>query len=576
IRFDHAQWIDKAIIYQITPYTFVPNGDLQDIIKKIPELAVLGVNTLYLQPIYETYGGGQGYDILNYFRMRPDHGTTADLRQFITTARQYGMRIMLDFVPGHSSIHHRYAKNSVQYGTDSHYYNFYKRTRDNAPYSMHYNTHPQGFLYYFWTDLPMFDYDNPEVQRWMLEAAKFWLVNFDIDGYRIDAVWGVNARNPEWAKKLRRTLKSIKPEIFLLAEDKATWPATFDESFDAAYDWSASESWVSQWTWQWDYNPSANPTIFNYPSQGSRARMLREALTNYNNGYHPRAKILRFLENNDTQPFYLHHGQARTRMAAALLFALNGIPMMYNGQEIGHSTHPYSTYNIFESYASIRSLDTKLLFPYYQALIAIRNTYPSLSSENYREIPMSPSSAQFGFHRWLGQENIFVLINMANAPVTAQATLPVDRIEIDTLKTYYLTDMLSGEFLSVPGSELSNVSISLDAYHTRIFLLADSVLSVTPLPEKKIVSPGTFALEQNYPNPFNPRTTIAFSVPDPGNVSLKIYDILGQEVMVLLNQHKMAGDHKVEFDGSGLASGVYIYQLMYQKKNIQRKMVLLK
>jgi hypothetical protein len=73
--------------------------------------------------------------------------------------------------------------------------------------------------------------------------------------------------------------------------------------------------------------------------------------------------------------------------------------------------------------------------------------------------------------------------------------------------------------------------------------------------------PGTFELSQNYPNPFNPTTTIRFSIPQSGDVTLRVFDILGREVAVLVNEKRTAGRHDVTFDGTGLASGVYLYRL---------------
>jgi glycosidase len=573
---DKASWIDKAIIYQITPYNFVGNGQLSDVIDKIPELADLGVNTLYLQPIYETYFGGQGYDIINYFKMREDYGTLSDLREFINLAKSFNLRVLFDFVPGHTSIHHPYAESTVSFGTSSHYYDFYKRTLDDAPYSMHYNIHPDGFIYYFWRDLPIIEYDNPEVQRWMIEAARYWVEKFDIDGYRIDAVWGINARNPEFAEKLRFVLKSIKPELLLLAEDKATWPSTFENRYDAAYDWTPEESWVSHWSWQWDYNPNGNPTIFNYPNENSRASLLKNALTNNGNGYHPQAKILRFMENNDTQRFIKHHDLERTKMVAAFMFSLFGIPMLYNGQEIGYRIHPYDTYSVYLPGTSIRNSDTKGLFPYYKSLIGLRKLHPALYSENYKEISVTPNNAQFAFHRWEEQENIFVLMNMAESAIAVSVTLPIDDLNLDTTEVYYLTNMLSGDVIQGYPEELEEIEMSLEGFHTNLFLLADTIMYVNSIDETVKTISGTYQLSQNYPNPFNPITMINYELPITSDINLSIYNVLGQKVKTLVSGKKKAGYHQVEWDATGYASGVYYYQLHTGEFQDVKKMILLR
>ena len=73
--------------------------------------------------------------------------------------------------------------------------------------------------------------------------------------------------------------------------------------------------------------------------------------------------------------------------------------------------------------------------------------------------------------------------------------------------------------------------------------------------------PTTFSLAQNFPNPFNPTTTIQFSLPQAGDVTLKIYNLLGEEVKTLVNEYKEIGKHSVQFNANNLASGMYLYRL---------------
>lgn len=91
-----------------------------------------------------------------------------------------------------------------------------------------------------------------------------------------------------------------------------------------------------------------------------------------------------------------------------------------------------------------------------------------------------------------------------------------------------------------------------------------------------VKAPVSFALDQNYPNPFNPSTVISYSIPKFGNVSLKVYDVIGREVATLVNGRETAGEHSVEFNGSGLASGVYFYRLVAGGYVQTRKLLLLK
>jgi hypothetical protein len=89
-------------------------------------------------------------------------------------------------------------------------------------------------------------------------------------------------------------------------------------------------------------------------------------------------------------------------------------------------------------------------------------------------------------------------------------------------------------------------------------------------------APNDFSLSQNYPNPFNPNTVISYQLPVNGNVTLKVYDILGNEIATLVNEEKPAGEYEVEFNGSNLPSGIYFYQLKAEQYSETKKMILLK
>jgi hypothetical protein len=94
--------------------------------------------------------------------------------------------------------------------------------------------------------------------------------------------------------------------------------------------------------------------------------------------------------------------------------------------------------------------------------------------------------------------------------------------------------------------------------------------------EAEVVSPAVYALEQNYPNPFNPTTTINFSIAEAGFVKLAVYNLLGQQVKVLLNEFEEAGRHEVTFDASSLTSGAYFYTIETPQFRQTRKMLLAK
>ncbi len=105
-----------------------------------------------------------------------------------------------------------------------------------------------------------------------------------------------------------------------------------------------------------------------------------------------------------------------------------------------------------------------------------------------------------------------------------------------------------------------------------VYIFQDSPTSI----EDKYLNPEKFYLSQNYPNPFNPNTIIRFTIPELRFTTLKIYDVLGKEITTLVNEEKPAGNYEVEFDGSNLASGIYIYRLVAGKFTDSKKLIFLK
>lgn len=575
---DHAAWVDRATVYEIAPRYFTNQylGRFDHITQKLPELVALGVNTVWLQPIYPNVNGGQGYDVTDYFGIWSALGTEEDLHELVDAAHGLGLRVLLDFVPNHTSVGHPYARDAIAHGARSHYYSFYQREFDDAPYSENYHYLHEGamtFVYYFWEDLVNFNYHDPEVQRHIIEASRYWVETFDVDGYRFDAVWGVQARNPEFLPLWRLALKRVKPELFMLAESKATDEDLFEARFDAAYDWTADTGYISEWAWQ---RGNQEQTLFNAGLEQYRARDLRNALSDFGRGYHPDAVVFRYLENNDTPRFFANHTVEQTKMAATLLFSLHGIPMLYYGQEAG-VTNPFPSFPVS---VPIASYDDEGFFPHYAQLLLLRETFSALRSDHFEEVAVSPEDVgdqTFAYRRWEGSENVIGAINMGDDGVTATVALPVESMGLDAGTTYYLTDLLSGEALSGTGADLAAFDVAVPAYTTRLFAVADSVVTIPlagePAPP---AGPAAFGLEPNYPNPFSGTTTLAYTVARGGPVRLVVYDLLGRAVARLVDGDVPAGRHLVAFDGRALASGVYVCRLEGEGQALTRRMLLVR
>jgi cyclomaltodextrinase / maltogenic alpha-amylase / neopullulanase len=231
---ERPAWLDSAVVYGIAPFFFGPRG-FDDVTARLDAIKALGVTVLWLSPITATEEGDFGYAVTDHFGLRDTFGTEADLRELITAAGVRGLRVIMDFVPNHTSEQHPYYLSAKQRGPASPYYDFYDR--DAAG---------KVTTYFDWENLKNLNYDNPEVQRYMIEAFAYWVREFGIDGFRVDAAWGVRERAPEFWPRLRHELKRIDPDLLLLAEASARDPYYDIVGFDATYDWTRR---LGEWAW---------------------------------------------------------------------------------------------------------------------------------------------------------------------------------------------------------------------------------------------------------------------------------------------------------------------------------------
>jgi glycosidase len=400
--YDHenAAWVEKTIVYGVIPRLFGQPG-AQAIQDRLDDLADLGIDSLWLAPVNATVD--YGYSVTDYFELREDFGTKEDFRSLIQAAHQRGIRILMDFVPNHTSSEHPYFKDTLEKEKDSPYWDFYDRDEQG------------NYTYYFdWTHLPNLNYDNPEVRQMMIEAFSYWVHEFDVDGFRVDACWGVQKRRPDFWPEWRRALKRIKPDLLLLAEASARDPYNFENGFDAAYDWTTE---LGHWAWGQFWSEQAPKVDTAQMIEG-----LKNALTNGSAGYHPDALIFRFLNNNDTGTrFITTHGEGLTRVATALLLTLPGVPCIYTGDEAGQWFRPYFDAAPISSHRRYQGLRD-----YHKKLIALRKELPSLHSRQWQILEVEPAEQVFGYLRFSQEDRqpVMVLLNFGKEPAEVHVSLP--------------------------------------------------------------------------------------------------------------------------------------------------------
>ena len=435
---EHTAWIEKSVIYGVIPFLF-GSPAFQAIGERLDDLADLGINVIWLGPINTHPVDDYGYAVENYFGLDPAYGTEQDFRNLVQAAHERGIRVLMDFVPNHTSDTHPYFLDAQKRGPESPYWDFYDRDAQG------------NYTYYFeWSHLPNLNFDNPEVRRMITEAFAYWVREFDVDGFRVDVVWGVKERRPEFWLEWRRELMRIKPDLLLLAEATAREPYYFDNGFDVAYDWTYRPG-----GWSWEVAWSAYKyRLLSYN--------LTEALTNRPEGFHPDAVILRFINNNDTgKRFITRHGEGVTRVATALLLTLPGIPLIYTGDEYGLEFEPYQQLEplLFEE-------QNPGLRDYHKRLIALRKTLPSLYSRLMSILTLDAiPQTVFSYIRYRepSEMPVLVLLNFSEEPAEFKFDLPEEFIALSQESLY---DLLADE--EVPAMEGGRMGISVPGQTARV------------------------------------------------------------------------------------------------------------
>jgi cyclomaltodextrinase len=410
---EHPAWIDEAIMY--APVHRLWGGGAAAVEERLPYLKELGVDALWLWPPVTTRAEGEEYHIVDYFSLDPEWGTEQEFRSMVDRAHELGLHVLLDFVPNHTSVEHPYHRTAQDEGQGSHYWDFYDRDE---------NDEITSYTEIFHSYLPNLNFENEQVRRMITEAFSYWIREFDVDGFRVDAAWGIERRAPDYWPEWRAELKRIKPDLLLLAEATARESYYFRSGFDVGYDWTDHPG---QWPWEdlWTFPQEIQP-------------LLTQTLTNGGAGYPRDAIVMRFLNNNDTgERFVDRHGVKLTRVASALQFTVPGLPLMFAGDEIGVRYEPYSDLDPipWEDRGGFRE--------WYDDLIELRRTLPALSSREMRMLQNDWGSVVSYVRPGVpGGAPVLVVLNFSRE---AEPTIEPNPALKQLLAAGPLVDVLSGD-----------------------------------------------------------------------------------------------------------------------------------
>jgi maltose alpha-D-glucosyltransferase/alpha-amylase len=383
---DDPLWFKDAVFYEIYVRGFYDSdgdgvGDFRGLTEKLDYIEWLGVDCLWLLPMYASPLRDGGYDIADYYSILPEYGTLEDFKQFLDAAHSRGIRVITDLVVNHTSDAHPWFKeaSSAPDSPKRDWYVWsdtperYKDARiiftDTEKSNWTWCESAKGFYWHrFFSHQPDLNYDNPEVQKAMLDVVDYWL-DFGVDGFRADAVpylyerEGTNCENLSethgFLKKLRAHVERRHPNALLLAEANQ-WPEDV-----VAYFGDGDE-------FQMNYHFPIMPRLFmalrqedrrpiveilertpDIPSNCQWAMFLRnhdeltlEMVTDeerdylYNEYAKDRRMRLNLGIRRRLAPL-LDNSRRRIELLHALLFSMPGSPFLYYGDEIGMGDNIY-------------------------------------------------------------------------------------------------------------------------------------------------------------------------------------------------------------------------------------------
>lgn len=380
----HTDWVYDATIYEVNVRQYTTEGTFSAFQQHLPRLKELGVDILWFMPI-QTIGEverkgslGSYYSIQNYTEVNSEFGTIEDFKTVVDKAHAAGMKVILDWVANHTSRDAVWLENKDWYVTNS-------DGKIVAPYD--------------WSDVAKLNYDNEDMRRAMLESMLWWVRETGIDGFRCDVA---NEVPTDFWITATDSLKRLKPDIFMLAE--AEEPELNQQAFDAYY--------------AWDFHHKMNMVAKGEGNVDSLRASLNKMITRFDD----RAIPMYFTSNHDENSW---NGTEFERMGdavptfAALTYVLPGMPLIYNGQEVGFNRR----LEFFEKdnidWPSAESVHW--LTDLYEHLNALKESNPALFAQEKGgemvEIANNMPQKVWSFKRVKGENEVHCVFNFSDEEV---------------------------------------------------------------------------------------------------------------------------------------------------------------
>ncbi|WP_018614963.1 alpha-amylase family glycosyl hydrolase [Segetibacter koreensis] len=378
-KFKTATWAATANIYEVNLRQYTPGGTFAAFQKELPRLRDMGVDILWFMPLtpistVKRQGTlGSYYACSNYTSVNPEFGGIEDFKQLVISAHKMGFKVLIDWVANHTGYDHIWTKQHPD---------FYKKNIEGHFYDSH-----------GWEDVIDLDYTNRQLWEVMVEEMNFWILTFDIDGFRCDMAHLVPLNFWLYA----RTLLDRKKKLFWLAE---TEEPDYHEVFDATYGWELLHIMEAI-----------------YKNKASLENLLN-VLETYDTIFPADALRTFFVSNHDENS---HSGSEYERLgesvkAFTVLCATwkNSLPMLYSGQEM-----PNRKRLKFFDKDPIEWTGQYLLHDFYKVLLSVRKTCSALRAGDEQAITRIINTNAldyiFAFIRKHEENEVLVILNLSHS-----------------------------------------------------------------------------------------------------------------------------------------------------------------
>lgn len=375
--FSQVPATEDMIVYEVNIRSFSANGDLQSVINRLDNIKSLGVNTIWLMPIYPVgavNSVNSPYCVKNYKEVATEYGNLTTLRNLTTQAHQKGMTVILDWVANHTSWDNPWIT------THSDWY-----TKNSSGQIIH----PAGTN---WTDVADLNFGNQEMRLAMIDTMKYWVLEANIDGFRCDYADGVPF--DFWQQAITNLNTIPNRDLIFLAEGNR------NDHFTAGFDMN----------YAWDFYAKSK-AIWNGESAANLYTTNTTEYTNVPSGKHK----IRFTTNHDESawdatPMTLFNGKNGALAASVATIFMNGVPLFYTGQEVGR----LNTVSFFNSTPIDWNTNPDMLLAYQNMMTFYKNSNASKKGM----ITTYPSNDILCFQKVYNSENVLIFVNTRNTPIT--------------------------------------------------------------------------------------------------------------------------------------------------------------